>query len=150
MHVCMLFGSCRTIWLMRHVHNSSVWDFHDVFHVHNIQENISSLTCLLASCFSQTVRNVASAIATVVLCAKYVFSSLSPFSKMILHLRPVHTIYCVLLCCFFILLFPGGPHVAASRRLADINAAAGTPVVRRIDGGGLRARAQDYHSGPWT
>ena len=59
-------------------------------------------------------------------------------------------IYCVLLCCFFILVFPGGPHVAASRRLADINAAAGTPVVRRIDGGGLRARAQDYHSGPWT
>lgn len=44
-------------------------------------------------------------------------------------------------------LFAGGPHVATSRRLTDVDASAGAPALRRVDRGGLRARAEDHHSG---
>lgn len=48
----------------------------------------------------------------------------------------------------FVFLFPGGPHVATSRCLADLDASSGAPALRCIDRGVLRARTEDHHSGP--
>lgn len=100
----------------------------------------------LVSVFRKAIKSVVASTAAI-FCVNYFFSSLDLWSE-INERYGLQSCFAPTVLFLLVFLFPGGPHVATSRRLADVDASAGAPALRRIDRGGLRARAEDHHPGP--